>query len=583
LTNPTLKPEAGNESDSVSASPNDDSITMTDPLPERRELDALLRGFGWTRLGAAGLLAIIVPYMPTDLMPRTNTGILLFVLPVVVASSAALLLGVANRPRRTAWYLCLLDVVLITAAVAATGSARSILAFLYVLLVTAASVLLSRAGGLVIGGLSSTLYASLVFLPALVPPGALLDIATGEALSDATALDVLTVIVNTGTLLFVAIVAGGLAARALTTRQELETRRKDLRDLQAFKDLVFQSVGTGLIALDRDHVITAFNRVAEALTGIPPGKAIGRPWPVLLGNALPLGSIEAAITNDPTRPVRCETELGRPDGTRVPVRVTCSPLTSGDAERVGLIVACEDLSALRIMEARIRQADRLATLGRLSANIAHEIRNPLASLTGAIEALTGGTSLGEERERLTQIVLRESERLNQMIKAFLDYARPTPLTTGDVDVAQVVEEVLVLLEHRELPPGLKIVREIPPALTWQLDQHRFRQALWNLCLNAVQAMPAGGELTVSVSADDPTLRIAVSDTGEGIAPADLGHVFEPFFSTKPGGSGLGLALVHRVVHEHGGDIEVRSAPELGTTFVLTLPAREAAIPEAARA
>jgi two-component system sensor histidine kinase PilS (NtrC family) len=539
------------------------------------DLDPLLRGYAWTRLGAAALLAIIVPHIPADLMPRANAGILLFVFAVVAVSSAALLLRSAESPRRTARYLCLLDIALVTAVVAATGSARSILGFLYVLLVTAASVLLSRTGGLVIGGLSSTLYATLVFLPTLVPHR---SIGPREPVEQ-TALDVLSVVVNTGTLLFVAIVAGGLAARALTTHQELETRRKDLRDLQAFKDLVFQSVGTGLIALDLDHRITAFNRVAEALTGVPAEKAIGHRWPALLGDILPLPSIEAAITNDATRPLRCETELGRPDGSRVPVRVTCSALTSGDAERVGLIVACEDLSALREMEARMRQADRLAALGRLSANIAHEIRNPLASLTGAIEALAAGATIGEERDRLTQIVLRESERLDHMIKAFLDYARPTPLTTERVDVSDIVEEVLVLLEHRELPPGLKIVRAVPPALLWQVDQHRLRQALWNLCLNAVQAMPGGGELRVSAATDDRALRIAVSDTGEGIAPADIGHVFEPFFSTKAGGSGLGLALVHRIVHEHGGDIEVQSATGLGTTFVLALPARRPAIPE----
>jgi two-component system sensor histidine kinase PilS (NtrC family) len=558
---------------------NDTHIPMAAASPDHHELEALLRGFAWTRLGAAGLLAIIVPHIPPDLMPRTNASILLFVLPVVVASSAALLLRPSEYPKRTAWYLCLLDVVLITGVVAATGSARSILAFLYVLLVTAASVLLSRAGGLMLGGLSSTLYAGLVFLPTLLPERIA---GPGEPLGEATALDVLTVVVNAGTLLFVAIVAGGLAARVLTTRQELETRRKDLRDLQAFKDLVFQSVGTGLIALDRDHTITAFNRVAEALTGVPAQTAVGRRWQALLGSTLPLASIEAAITTDPTKPVRCETELGRPQGVRVPVRVTCSALTSGDAERVGLIVACEDLSALREMEARMRQADRLATLG-LAANIAHEIRNPLASLTGAIEALAAGVTMGEERDRLTQIVLRESERLDQMIKAFLDYARPTPLTAGDANVSEIVEEVLLLLEHRELPPGLKIVRGFPPTLTWQLDQHRLRQALWNLCLNAVQAMPVGGELTVSVDADDRNMRIIVGDTGEGIAPGDLGHVFEPFFSTKPGGSGLGLALVHRIVHEHGGDIEVQSTPGLGTTFRLTLPARHAVIAEPLRA
>jgi two-component system sensor histidine kinase PilS (NtrC family) len=547
-----------------------------DRLRDGHELDALLRGYAWTRLGAAGLLAMIVPHIPADLMPRANAGILLFVLAVVAVSSATLLLRSPESPRRTARYLCLLDVALVTAVVAATGSARSILGFLYVLLVTAAAVLLSRAGGLVIGGLSSTLYAILVFLPTLVPHRA---IGPRQPIGEQTALDVLGVVVNTGTLLFVAIVAGGLAARALTTRQELETRRKDLRDLQAFKDLVFQSVGTGLIALDLDHRITAFNRVAEALTGVPAEKAIGHRWPALLGDILPLPSIEAAITNDPTRPVRCETELRRPDGTGVPVRVTCSALTSGDAERIGLIVACEDLSALREMEAQMRQADRLAALGRLSANIAHEIRNPLASLTGAIEALATGATVGDERDRLTQIVLRESERLDHMIKAFLDYARPTPLATGLADVAEIVEEVLVLLEHRELPAGLKVVRAVPPALFWQVDQHRLRQALWNLCLNAVQAMPAGGELTVSATTDERALRIAVTDTGEGIASADIGHVFEPFFSTKAGGSGLGLALVHRIVHEHGGDIEIQSAPGLGTTFVLALPARRSAIPE----
>jgi two-component system sensor histidine kinase PilS (NtrC family) len=560
----------------VAIAAKDTLIPTAEASPERHELEALLRGFAWTRLGAAGLLAIIVPHIPPDLMPRTNAGILLFVLPVVVASSAALLFHPSDHPRRSAWYLCLLDVVLITGVVAATGSARSILGFLYVLLVTAASVLLSRAGGLMIGGLSSTLYAGLVFLPSLVPERI---IGPGESFGDATALDVLTVVVNAGTLLFVAFVAGGLAARVLTTRQELETRRKDLRDLQAFKDLVFQSVGTGLIALDRDHVITAFNRVAETLTGVPAGKAVGQPWAALLGNTLPLASIEAAITNDPTRAVRCETELARPQGTRVPVRVTCSALTSGDAERVGLIVACEDLSALREMEARMRQADRLATLGRLAANIAHEIRNPLASLTGAIEALAGGVTMGEERDRLTQIVLRESDRLDQMIKAFLDYARPTPLTTTLADVSETVEEVLFLLEHRELPPGLKIVRAVPPTLLWQFDQHRLRQALWNLCLNAVEAMPQGGELrvgarTVAGGLGRTLMEITVEDTGVGITAAELTQVFEPFFTTKPQGTGLGLAIAHRIVEDHGGEIQVQSEPWRGSRFTISLPMSE---------
>jgi signal transduction histidine kinase len=209
----------------------------------------------------------------------------------------------------------------------------------------------------------------------------------------------------------------------------------------------------------------------------------------------------------------------------------------------------------------------------MAANIAHEIRNPLASLTGAIEALTARGGTDEERERLGQIVASESERLNRIIKDFLAYARPAPLQVTTIDVVDVLDNVLVLLEHRALPSDLKIVREFPPSLLWRLDPHQLRQAVWNLCLNAVEAMPGGGELRVGFERRGTTLVVTVTDTGSGIAPDDLPHVFEPFYSTKPEGSGLGLALVHRIVREHGGDVDVRSRPAFGTAFTLTFPTR----------
>jgi len=255
--------------------------------------------------------------------------------------------------------------------------------------------------------------------------------------------------------------------------------------------------------------------------------------------------------------------------------VTFSALRSGEGERVGLIAACEDVSAIRAMEARVRQADRLATLGRMSANIAHELRNPLASLTGAIEVLAGPSTAPDARERLSQIVLRESERLNRIIKNFLEYARPAPLALQTTDIAETAGEVLVLLGHRALPEGLKIVRELAPGLLWRVDPQQFRQVLWNLCLNAVEAMPGGGELRLGAAARGRTLEVWVTDTGEGFAPGDLAQIFEPFYSTKPEGTGLGLALVHRIVRDHGGDIDVRSAPGLGTTFTISLPAHDA--------
>ena len=228
----------------------------------------------------------------------------------------------------------------------------------------------------------------------------------------------------------------------------------------------------------------------------------------------------------------------------------------------------------------MRQADRLATIGRLSANIAHEIRNPLASVSGAIEALARELPPDPIQGRLVEIVLRESERLNRLITDFLDYARPAPLTLVDLDVARLVEEVLVLLEHRRAPDGpkvVKVVNEIAGPLPVRADPQLLRQVLWNLCLNAVQAMPDGGELRVGGRRHDAGwIRVWVADTGSGIAEEDKPHVFEPFYSTKPTGTGLGLASVDRIIQDHGGQIEAHSRPGEGTVMTLTLPAAPAA-------
>jgi two-component system sensor histidine kinase PilS (NtrC family) len=527
---------------------------------------SLLRGFGLARLAVAALLLAGGPALPEELVPGTNRGVLALALLVVVGSSGLLIaLGPASKPHRVAWLICLLDTTLVTAVVAATGGARSIFAFLYVLSVTAACVLLSRTGGLTIAAASTVLYAGLVFGRTIFPMTVF-----PEAPAETTALEIVTIFLNAGTFLIVAIVAGGLAERFRSTQQELETKQADLRDLEAFTNLIFDSVGTGIIALDREHRVTAVNRAAEQITGVAVDSAMGKPWTVF-GGGVPLAGIEAEIASSVRGSAWREVTLRRGDGEEIPVRMTFSALRAADGRALGLIAACEDLSAIRAMEARMRAADRLASLGRMAANIAHEIRNPLAALSGAVEVMAAGTA-DDTRERLGQIVLNETNRLNGIIREFLEYARPAPLSRAAVNVAETVDEVLVLLEHQVVPGTLKIVREFPPALTWTVDRQQFRQAVWNLCLNAVQAMPEGGELRVTMTVVGGRLVVRVNDTGEGIADADLGQLFEPFFSTKSGGTGLGLALVHRIVQDHGGEVDVQSRPGAGSTFTLTLPA-----------
>ena len=525
----------------------------------------LLRAFGLARLGVAALLLAVGPLLPEDLIPGANRGILALALLVVVITSGGLTAFTpVAAPHRVAWLVCLLDTALVTAVVAATGGARSIFTFLYVLSVTAACVLLSRTGGLTIAAVGSALYAGLIFGQTVLPLTMFFEAPKGS-----TALEIVTIFLNTGTFLVVAIAAGGLAERFRSTQQELETKHADLRDLEAFTELIFHSVGTGLVAVDSEHRVTAVNRAGEQITGVPTAAAVGQPWSVL-GGGVALAAVEGEIDASGRGSAWREVTLRRPDGGDIPVRMTFSALRAGDGRRIGLIVACEDLSAIRAMEARMRAADRLASLGRLAANIAHEIRNPLASLSGAVEVLAGGPP-DETRERLAQIVLKETGRLNGIIREFLEYARPAPLSRTPVNVAEVVDEVLLLLEHRAQPGTLKAVREFAPALVWSVDRQQFRQAIWNLCLNAVQAMVDGGELRVTMTVVGARLLLRVNDSGEGIAPGDLGHIFEPFFSTKPDGSGLGLALVHRIVQDHGGEIDVQSRLGVGSTFTVTLP------------
>ena len=533
------------------------------------DLHALLRAFSWARLVAAALLVGIGPWTPTVLIPTASAGLLLTVLTLVVMSSGALLVfGPVSRPRFVAWLLCVLDVALVTAVVAATGDAKSILVFLYVPLVTAACVLLSRDGAVAIAGIASALYAALVFVRSLFPV-----LAFGAPADATTALDVLAILVNSGTLAVVAIVSGGLAERFIVSQRELASQRQSFSDLRAFSDVIFQSAGTGLVALDRTDRITAFNRAAETITGVPSAAALGARWTDVFGEALPLDAIAAAITGEPTALTRHEIDLCRPDGTVVPVRVTASALVAGDGARLGVIIACDDLSAIRILEARMRQADRLATLGRMAANIAHEIRNPLASLTGAVEALTLPDTAAGARSRLTEIVVRESSRLSEIIRNFLEYARPTSLVIEKINATDVLDEVLRALAPRLAEGRIKVVREFSPSLPLEADRDRVREALWNLCLNAVAAMPAGGELRVTGAAVGGMVEIGFMDTGDGILPDELPHVFEPFFATRNDAAGLGLALVHRIVQEHGGDMTVRSERGLGAEFTLRLPER----------
>jgi two-component system, NtrC family, sensor histidine kinase PilS len=529
--------------------------------------NVLLRAYCKGRLAVAALLVAVGPWAPPVFVPTASTTLLLAIVSLVIVSSGGLLaLGRPPRPRVVAWLLCMLDAALVTAVVATTGGARSILVFLYVLVGVGACLLLSRWGALAIALSSSGLYSLLLLARSVVPA-----VAFDEPVDRMAAIDMLAILTTSGTIILVSLVAGSLAERCLLSQRDLERERRNLGDLQAFSDVIFQSVGTGLVALDGAHRITAFNRAAETMTGSPASTAVGASWTDVFGGRPPLEDIEG----EAGLPVHHEIELRRSDNRTLPIRITASPLQASNGERLGCVAACEDLSSIRAMEARLRQADRLATLGRMAANIAHEVRNPLASLSGAVEALTSSDVAGDARARLAAIVVRESGRLSEIIGTFLEYAHPAPLVVARIDAVVVLDDVISALSPHVCSDEVKIVRVFPASLPLEADRGRFRQVVWILCVNALGAMPSGGELRLAAQRRAGMVEVTVSDTGQGIAPLDLPHAFEPFFATRHDRADLGLALVHRIVQEHGGEVTVRSDGGLGAEFTLRFPERHA--------
>jgi two-component system sensor histidine kinase PilS (NtrC family) len=290
------------------------------------------------------------------------------------------------------------------------------------------------------------------------------------------------------------------------------------------------------------------------------------------------------------RPYRIHGEIVKKDGTAVQLGMTASLLKDEQDVVRGIILIFQDITKMTEMEEQVHRQERLATVGSLAAGIAHEIRNPLASISGSIQVLQGELHLQGDNERLMDIVLRETDRLNTIITEFLEYARPQAdlsaiTATGEghnVLLSDLFSETVMLLKNsRDYRDGIIITSTVAADAMVKGDPQRLRQVFWNLLINACQAIQERGEIFMSASTltgddDEAWCRIVIADTGSGISPENLDKIFDPFFTTKDsaGGTGLGLAIVYRIVEDHGGTIEVESQAGRGTAFTIKLPGIE---------
>lgn len=471
------------------------------------------------------------------------------------------------------------DVCIITAVVHVTGDLNSNYLSLYLVAIILASMLLPRARVFLVAAVSFVFMGFLLemaYLPSLYPDLAarypeLEFLATSSTIPVSLRNLQVKIFASLFGFFAVAYLASYLAENLRKTGAELRDKSGQVASLQAINENIIQSMRDGLITTDLDGTIQDLNPAGAAILGRRPWDLKGRPI-IEIFPEVPPG--DGAGADGFSSPPRREITYGHPRGERRVLAVASSPLVVPDAGALGLVYSFQDLTEEKRLEAEYRAKDRMATLGRLAAGIAHEIRNPLASIAGSVNVLQRIAKLDEDQAKLIDIVSRESERLNKLVSDFLIYSREQRFEFRDVDVVNLLEETLLLVEHHpSFGPGYKVERRLPrrPVVVCA-DADKMRQVFWNICDNSLKAMPEGGTLTVEVE-EGPAqqIKVALSDTGVGLSDIQLEKVFEPFQAGFTNGTGLGLAIVYQIIQAHHGSVQVKSAPGKGTHFLLELP------------
>ena len=465
------------------------------------------------------------------------------------------------------------DILLITWLVWETGEINSPYRSLYIVLICLSGFMLGKAESLAIAGSSAVSFI-------------ILSVASGHVIEYSITGDVLpskfvqVVGFNTVAILFVGLLAARIGERKRVDEQ-LRLSEESFADLNILHERIVQSVGTGLITSDLEGTIFGFNRAAETITGLSETDVVGQSLLTIFGEAIRkkvdicLGAVQTSEFSSE----HFEAKLPGKSGKQVTVACSISPLFRRTGAVSGLIVTFQDISEVLALEESVRRSDRLAAVGRMAAGLAHEIRNPLGSLSSSLQFLRGRAPEGSEEASLMDVVLREAERLNGIITNFLSYARPpgTTLQNGvdhhPTDIDAAIRDCLTLMKHNPKVTGSHRFTYEPTGapLRSRISETQLKQVFWNLMQNSIQAMPDGGDITVRLNEiAGKRIQMVVQDTGPGFTEDNLHHLYEPF-SASASGTGLGLSIVHRIVKENGGRIDVNSVNGIGTKVIVELP------------
>jgi two-component system sensor histidine kinase PilS (NtrC family) len=498
---------------------------------------------------------------------------------LVAAAYAATLLyaAILRRVRhlvRFAYVQIGVDLILVSILVHATGGAQSAFTILFMIEVVAVALLPERYGAAYVAAASAVLVllVSIAGYYHMLPPvpGQLLvpwDVPPSEML--------FRLVLNLAAIAAMGALGLNLSGQTQRAGERLVRHQQYAGDLASLHQNTIRCLSSGLVTVTLDGHITSINEAACEILGMIQGAAAGQPLSIripglvrVLEEAGPVGSVR-----------RHEVDAVRPDGAVRNLGISATPLSDHTGQIIGRVIHFQDLTELRRMQVEVERSERLATIGRLAAGIAHEIRNPLASISGSVEILRTLPGADGEARQLVDIAVREVDRLNRLITDLLDYARPRAEEKQPLDLAEITSEIAKAFEQEKRTANVRVDVDASAATGIEGAAGQIRQVIWNLLRNAAEAMPAGGTVRLRVLSEErtgggPLTVLTVSDDGVGIGKEDVDRIFEPFFSTKPGGTGLGLATVARVVEDHQGHIETVSERGRGTAFILKFPGVE---------
>lgn len=456
------------------------------------------------------------------------------------------------------------DLVFVTVLIYLTGGIESIFPSFFILVILGSVLLLSRREVLIVASAAAILYGILIdlqyynYLPEIPGISLPLHIDGAQALYK--------LFINTGAFLLVGILGGLLVGRLRHSESARQQMEIDYEELERLNRAILENMASGLMIVDRHLRIRSLNAAAEEMLGAPIKEIYNADVSLFFPDAVLMSDGRFQVIS------RGEGRLVARAGHVRPIGFNTSILADPARRVDGLLVTFQDLTHLKEMEERLKRTDRLAAVGQLAAGLAHEIRNPLASISGSVQLLQENAGLDGEDQRLMRIVVREADRLNDLLKEFLVFARPAPPEKAWFRAVDLVHELSDLSFADPRFAAIEIRRGCPPDAWVFGDRKQLRQAIWNLLINAAEAMANGGRLDFEyfpVSGE-----LVVADTGPGVPAALRQKIYDPFFTTKDHGTGLGLATVHSIVEAHGGTLELKDNHGGGARFVIRLPAEE---------